>query len=631
MVTTNLYPDQPEQADRGTERPAPDRLSRRAWGAIFAIALVLRLAYLFETAQDPIWHWHTWNETDMDTFLKVARQILSGDWQVRNPYHPYHGPHRTIASAEQWQAWYGGPNVFYHVPGYYYLLALMLKVFSGSLLGVRIAQVILGALHAVVLGAVAQRVMGPVGGAAVAVMAACYGPAIALEPMILRDGAGLLLSALSLYLVLRALDRSDRAPSRVAGLAWFAAGMTLGLGALIKEIGFVLFGGTLLWMTARSLISRAPRQFLAAVLLLAGFAASWSPLLLRNQAVGVSPLAVAPLFPYNFALANAADAPDGGALFTYPSPAVGPIMAQSGGRLLATVLSTLEGYREDPTRFLVNLWKKFSAIWSNVEQPDNFSHGYLVLHSRLLQAAPRFVCIWLPALLGLTMLIARWWMDLRPVGFAGDHPRRQQFVADLLPFNARALGLLLSLLAIHVALQSVAPVVSRYRMAIVPFLMLFAGWTWAQAWSWAHRARGGRLLALSSGLAALCMAWLAWPADAIIRDHAIRPSDFIVGATFLADRGDLAGARREFDIGLAYYDARSASQPVGSLPERLLLRLKRFELFVTRKRFAEVRDDWEVLRLALGRDHPALREIERQLFLDLGVAPDADAPAQRQR
>ena len=86
---------------------------------VFLFALALRAGYLAEIHGTLIWDWHTWAQSDMDTFLKVARQILSGDLLVREPYRPYHYWHMEVAPADTWNRWYS-PHAFYQSPGYYY-------------------------------------------------------------------------------------------------------------------------------------------------------------------------------------------------------------------------------------------------------------------------------------------------------------------------------------------------------------------------------------------------------------------------------------------------------------------------------------------------------------------------------
>ncbi len=596
---------------------------------VFFLALFVRAAYLGEIVGTPIWHWHLWDQSDMDTFLKVARQILTGDLLVRDPYHPFHLWQREIAPVDQWSAWYG-PHTFHQVPGYYYFLALLLKISGGSLATIKVIQSILGAVHASLLGAIGQRIMGPTGGLIVGILAATYGPFVATEPMLLREGVALLSAALALFMTLRALDRPPHDRSRRTQLSWLTAGVVLGINALVKETGFVLFAATWLWMLVRALRRRDHLHWSAAFVLLLGFASGLSPLVLRNVAVGASPLAFTPQGAINFVLGNAIDAPEGGVMFGLGA-SFRAIMEQSHGRLLPTILATLQSYSQQPALLLAHLWAKFSAIWSNVEAPDNFNYEYLQVHSTLLQVLPRFVCVWLPAALGLIMLAIRWGRR-RAVSQAGGLTTPDERSTFSIPFSTEVLALLLVILGAHAFSQALMPVMSRYRLVIVPFLMLPAGWALAQGLTWIRNARWFACCGMSAGLGGLLLLWLLWPAHPY-RARAVEriQVDFFIGGSILMGRNDIDGARREFEQGIAYLRSHTASYR--DLQEgELRLRLQRLVLFASAGHLGEVQDDWRIVSHALP-DNPIVQEIRRKWIQpnerhDPGTGPGLPGDAQ---
>lgn len=574
---------------------------------VFFLALLVRAVYLGEIVGTPIWHWHSWDQTDMGTFLEVARQILAGDFLVRDPYHPFHIWHRQIAPIDMWRAWYG-PHTFHHVPGYYYFLALLLKLFGGSLAATQVVQSALGAVHASLLGAIGQRIMGRTGGLIVGILAAVYGPFVATEPMILREGVGLLLATLALSMILRALDHPVHDRSRHTRLSWLAAGILLGINALMKETGFVLFAAVWLWLLVRSLRRRNRLHWSAAFILLVGFAASLSPFVLRNVAVGTSPLNFSPQGAINFVLGNAIDATEGGVGFR-SSASFRAIMEQSQGRLFQTIVLTLQPYGQQPALFLAHLWVKFSAIWSNLELPDNFNYEYLQAHSILLQILPRFVCVWLPAALGLIIMTARW-VRRRTGSPSGSVSAPNERPTFSIPFPTEVLALLLIILGAHVFAQSLMPVMSRYRLVIVPFLMLPAGWVLAQGLAWIRDSRWLACCGMGAGLCGLLVLWLFWPAHPYRQGTALRlQTDFSTGAYILMGRNDIAGARQEFDRGIAYLRSHAASSR-DSLEGELRLRLNRLALFSFTGHFGEVQDDWQIVSQALPQD-PIVQRIGR--------------------
>ena len=519
-------------------------LARHAFSLIFLLALLLRLGYLAETYDTPVWRWHNWSQSDMDTFLKVADQIRGGDVLVQRPYHPYHLTHKSIGSREQWRVWLGGDQVFYHVPGYYYFLALLLKLSAGSVLVVKLVQALLGAGHAALLGLVGAKLLGRPAGVVTGFLAALYGPFIAGEAMLLREGPGNFLAAAGLFFVWRAREATVPADPHHATRSWLAAGALLGIGGLMKETGVVLFGAIWLWAFAHSVVGRNPLPKRVPWLLLVGFLITLSPLVVRNVIVGAPAFALSPQLAYSFALANVADNPSGGALFYNSVPGVPGIMERSNGRTLEAIRLTLLTYEGKPWQILVNWWARFTAIWSNVETPDNFSYAYLVTHSALLRALPEFVCIWLPAVLGLALL---GWQTLRR---QRDVPAAQNDAwASAAP---KSVSLILACLTVQALLVSLNTVVSRYRLIILPCLILLAGWTLAQAVLWIQHARWKRIAGLSAALVCLSLIWWIWPSNRMVQAVAIRPVDFLVATSDLLQQGDLAGVRHELEQGIFY-------------------------------------------------------------------------------
>lgn len=534
----------------------PSALLQRPLLLVFLVALLVRLGVLLQVVGTPPWYWERWDQSDMDTFLKVAHQILEGDLLVHTPYHPLHQWHRMVASPEQWEGWYE-PHVFHQVPGYYYALAFLLKVLGGSLAAVKVVQMFLGAVHAVLLGVVGTRLMGKSGGLSVGLLAAVYGPFVAIEPLLLREGLGLLLTTCGLYLVLCAeTGRSSRGALGTLWTSgrWLAAGVTLGLGAITKETGFISFAAILLWTLARTVAGRSRLRWAAVGGLVVGFVAGISPLLLRNLLVGAALLAFSPQGAVNFAMANAADTKSGGVGFSVPR-SLADIMEQSHGRLWPAVTATLDTYGGHLDMLADKVAAKFTAIWSNVEVPDNISYEYIARFSTILAMLPRFVCIWELAVVGfLVWLLARGWRRVAPR--SGEAAADPSVPGASVPFPPRYMALIVTLLVLHVTAQSFAPVMARYRLVIVPFLMLPAGWTLAQGVAWLWHRQWRRVAGLAGGLVAAVALWHAWPPHPFLTGQAVRAADFIVGASLLAQQGQVDAARKEFEAGESYLRAR---------------------------------------------------------------------------
>ena len=555
---------------------------------VILLALCLRGIYFVQVSDTVLWQWERWNQSDMDTFLRVARQIRDGDLLVREPYRPLHEWHLHLGTAEDWNAW-TNPHAFYHIGGYYYLLALLMKLTGGSLTAVKIIQMILGAMHAALLSVIGTRLMGPLAGLIVGILAASYGPLLVLEPALLREGIGIFLSTLSLYLVLRtSAPSSERSSPSVP--AWLSAGLSLGVTALMKETGFLLFGAIWLWTIARSSRLAWPSKMLAPVMLLLGFTLGLSPFIARNLVLGEPPLGSSPNLAVTFMVANAADVPNSGVLFFEDAPSFKDILRQSRARLLPTVELTLSTYKDQPARLLSHVWLKFSALWSNFEAPDIFSYDFTRLYLPLLDMLPRFVCVWIPALAGVLL-----WGIIR-------YRAGPSSLAEGLPFPPDVFGLVLVIIGFQACFLVLPPIVMRYRIILVPFLILIAGWMLAQGVHWFWHRRWTALSLWVCLLLAVTVTWEMWPMHPILGRHNVRGNHFEIAAQIHVSDNDWSAARKEFDRGIAYFESSNQAE------RAMLLRRDRLLGFAEAGRVNEVLDDWQLLA-SLRPDDPVLAKV----------------------
>jgi hypothetical protein len=178
------------------------------------------------------------------------------------------------------------------------------------------------------------------------------------------------------------------------------------------------------------------------------------------------------------------------------------------------------------------------------------------------------------------------------------------------------MSLVATVLVLQVVAQSFAIVMSRYRLVIVPMLMIPAGLAVATGLQWMLARRWRAVAAWSGGLSLLCVMWWAWPAEARMLVGAVRPVDFAIGAASLAQHDDKAGAWAELEQRIRYNRAHAVLSPGEAGHAELLLRRDRLLMYVRRGRFAEVQQDWDVLRQAVGSEDPAIQEVLR--FLEQG-------------
>jgi 4-amino-4-deoxy-L-arabinose transferase-like glycosyltransferase len=435
----------------------PNRAVFLALGGVLAAGIAVRAVHFASIADTAFPRLpEVFPESDMHITLSWARRI-PGDVLGREAYHPYTEWMRRLAPPETWHVWWGGKEIFQQTPLYPYFVAGLLEIFRGSLEAVLAVQLGLGALQPLVVFFLGRRIAGPWAGVVAAALTALHGTTVFYQGAMLRDWLLPILEPLAILFVLRG-DEADRKRD------WLAAGAVFGLAMLAKETVTLLLAVACLWVVwrGRSALGRAALRVALVVL---GFAAMVSPLVVRNAVVGAPLLAVSNRKPEAFVQANAADAEPIG---MYVPPSMKGILERSRGSSLAVVRNTLATYEGDWGAFLGMQLHKLRGIVDPMEVPNNLSFAY-----------------------GRTISPVLGWMIpygvLFPLGLAG------LCVAGLAaPRRARSL-LMLYFLASVTALVA-AIVLARYRLVLVPILAIYA----AMGLLSAGRDLGGRKFLLPS-------------------------------------------------------------------------------------------------------------------------------------
>ena len=223
-----------------------------AAGAVFLIALVLRLVYLGQIDSIPYYQFPI---MDARAYDQWAQEIAAGDWL--------------------------GKQAFYQAPAYPYLLGVIYWVFGHDLDIAHTVMMGIGAAGCALLFLATRVLFGFAAAVAAGAFIALYPPAIFFDGLIGKASLGLLLISGMLLLLLIAQVRP--------GLARFtAAGAVLGLLALTREHALVFAPAIPLWIVwrfgyvgghARAALSWAGAFLLGAALVL-------GPVALRNYVVG---------------------------------------------------------------------------------------------------------------------------------------------------------------------------------------------------------------------------------------------------------------------------------------------------------------------------------------------------------
>jgi 4-amino-4-deoxy-L-arabinose transferase-like glycosyltransferase len=563
------------------------RITRNMLGiaAIAVLALTVRFIYWHEIRGTPLDVWHLWDQTDMATYLKQAERLAAGDWLGRSPYQPYHVWQQAAGSEQDWLRWY--PRATFHqAPLYSYLLAIASRLTASYIGLVKLLQILLGAASCLLIAAIARRVGGDAVGLVAGLIAALYGPLFYLEPQVLREGPAIFGFALLLRMLVEHVSGEPNAASR-----WWlgpaSIGFLLGVYAMFYEISSVLAVGALIVVGVHAGM-RARRETVRAIGVLAlGWLVGFAPLLVRNLAVGASPLGTSSRLAVNLAYANMPTATEGGAYFTEPGPQLKQIMDASGGSIRGILREVWRSYEGKRWQLPRNLLRRFATVWADVELPDNTSFAFYRREVPVLRKSLSFAWVFAPAAAAIILLslpamrrrMAKGWNEHRAAHFV------------LLAF--------VPLLA--AAMTAVLPQ-ARYRLFIVPVLIVYAALLVVLVYEWARRVWVGLLAGVAILVVALVL--LQRVVSAPLRSIVDRPIDYIVAARISLAAGDVEAAARYYRGGIETHprDARLHLELSNALAQagRYAAAIEQLEKAV------EIQPDLPGAREAIGK----LREME---------------------
>lgn len=435
-------------------RLSPKRL--RLWVlGLLGIMVAIRAYYFLDLGH------HLVLSADSEFFISLGRRIAGGDIFLQ------------------------GESLIFS-PLYYYFLGSVFAVFGETYQWALIIQFLLGIAGAYLLFLLAKDLFGPLAGLFTLALAAFYGLFVAYEGQILDASFSVFLPALFLWLLRRA---------SVDGrfLWWLAAGLALGLFGLTRPnvmvffpvaAAWALFAGRERWPLARRL------RGLAGVVL--GIACCFLPFTVRNFVMLDEPVLVTAHGGINFYVGNN---PRATGFFTPPAkmpPLPGvfnlevprQVAEAQTGRTEMTdaevssywLQQGLEFIRRQPERFVQLTLRKARAFFNAHELPLNVDFYLLrdISHSLKITFVPLGVLLPL-GLVGMGLALRKW---------------RTHWVF-LLYFVTYAASVILFFIA------------ARYRLPVVPVLMLYGGFAVKAALE--SLGRPGRFLAIAGALVLLLL------------------------------------------------------------------------------------------------------------------------------
>jgi len=533
--------------------------------------------------------------------LAVAGLLRAGHWLAVR-HQPFFA--QLVMDSWEYDSWAGrivkgdwlGRELFFQPPLYPYLLALTYKIWGHSCAAVYLLQILFSLAGIYALFRAGRLLFGEHYGLAAAGLAALYGVFVFYDVQILKESPAVVLVCFLLWALAsareggRAATRSPAlgpafqggdekrvsglTPSRprhscrgVEGSTWFMAGLAAGLIALLRE-NMLLVLPVLVLLTLREGDGWGRRARSAAALV-GGFLLVLFPVALRNGIVGGVFLPTTFQGGVNFYIGN-----NPAATGWYQSIVPGKQMPeyerlepirvarQETGRPLTPSESSrywmdkaLRWARDNPGAFLRLLAKKTAMFWEWYERPDAVDYYYVRGRSFILGLPlVEFGAVSLLALVGL-ILKRRAWRTTAPV-----------WLFILAWMGSTVVFFLFS----------------RYRLLVVPPLLLFASVPIVAFLRSAKKGLGFRRLLAGAGivgaLVAPHLAGFEYRKDlthynlAVIYDKMGRiaeaeshyrraldadPKDFLS----CLNLGNLASRRQDFQGALGWYLKAAEIQP----------------------------------------------------------------------
>ena len=420
---------------------------------VFLAALVLRLVHVNDLQSAPFFHYPI---GDSGLYHERALDIAAGDLVGEEAY-------------------------FHSSPFYPYFLSAIYLVAGPDLLIVRVVQALVGGLNCVVILFLTRALVGDRRGPPLiaGLTAAAYGTFVFFDGDILMIPLVLLFSSTSILLLV------SGSGLRRASIA----GVLLGLAGLGKPNVLLFAPVAVLWILTEFRRSVNWSHWRPALLFTAGVILVVLPITIRNYVVSQDFVLVSSNAGVNFYIGNNSQAqgvfrlPRDSGLDNhrlYLSSREVAEAATGAGPLKPSEVSAywtqraLDDIQDGTEAWLALMWQKFRLAWNAYEVPNHHDKYFIALNFSPL----------------LNKLLIGFWI-VAPLAVVGMlvPGRREASSANRL-YLAFGLTYLLSLLPFFVT--------ARYRLPIVPFLIVFASVGVCGLWDLMRRHHYRRLLVVSA-------------------------------------------------------------------------------------------------------------------------------------
>jgi len=523
---------------------SPRRIAA-VFAAVVLIAFALRLIHMYEALRLPYFYSPI---SDGRSYDEWSRRIVAGDWL--------------------------GREVFYQAPFYPYFLAVTQLVTGHDLWRIRLAQIALGSLACGLLFLAGRRFFGTAAGAMAGFFAAVYAPAIYFDALIQKAALDMFFMCLLIWLLARLRQRLS------AGAAMMS-GIVLACFALTRENVLLFYPVIAVWLlwgagldrgtglvcrtglpTGRESIPSGSRRLKSLATFTLGVGLVLVPVGLRNQRIGGAFLITTSQFGPNLFIGNNENATGLYAPLragrddpVYERDDAVDVAQQSVGRILRPAevsdywrAKAIEWISSHPGAWLGLMAKKLLLLFNAYEVPDAEDIYFYELHCPLIRGLSHFTHFGTLAPLAVAGIVLTW-------------PRR------------RAIWLLHALLITLAAGIALFYIMARYRVPMVPILLLFASAALTEGAAVVRSGESHRLVA-AVFVAALAAVPINWPM--IDRSSHAALGHLTAGSAFF-ESGNYDAAIDEYKKSLAinpnhsttHFDMAGAYWRMGRLPDAI--------------------------------------------------------------
>ncbi|MCJ7498480.1 MAG: tetratricopeptide repeat protein [candidate division Zixibacteria bacterium] len=404
------------------------------WG-IFIFSFILRLIYLLQIKSNPFFYSPTMDPLFHDLW---AQSIAQGNWI--------------------------GDQVFFRAPFYPYFLGIIYKLFGHNYIIPRLFQHLIGSLSVILIYFLSRKLFDRKVACLSAFFAAIYGIFIYYEDELLLD---FLLVFIGVLLILL-LHQSEENPKNSE---FFAAGLVSGLFAITRPNILIFIPFVLIWIFL-FLKFDFKRKIIYSLFFIFGLILLILPVTSRNYLVGKDFVLISSQGGINFYIGNNPEA-DGTSAFLPPygddweyQDAVYEVQKATHKLPKPSEVSDyyfkkgIDFIIRSPAKYLSLFIKKLYLFWNSFEISNNQDIYFFRRYSALIRILPLgFWLIGPLSLLGIALSLKNW---------------KKYFLLSSFIFSYS--------FSVHLFFVN-----SRFRLPVLPFLIIFSSFAILQAYEFIRR------------------------------------------------------------------------------------------------------------------------------------------------